>query len=134
MLSDERDRERLRAGVRTVAEMAAGPVVASITDGAVERANPTLFSIFDDDARLDSYLLATAADAQHATSTCRMGSPYEPTTVVGPDCGVLGVDGLRVVDASIFPAVPRANTHLTAVMVGELMADRISGTAPERKI
>jgi choline dehydrogenase-like flavoprotein len=35
------------------------------------------------------------------------------------------MDGLRVVDASIFPAVPRANTHLAAVMVGELMADRM---------
>nr|WTB36408.1 GMC oxidoreductase [Streptomyces sp. NBC_00830] len=51
--------------------------------------------------------------------------PDDPTTVVAPDCGVLGMDGLRVVDASIFPAVPRANTHLAAVMVGELMADRM---------
>lgn len=125
MLSDERDRERLRAGVRMAAEMAAGPEVAAITDGTVERANPTLFSVLDDDSRLDSHLLATAADAQHATSTCRMGSPDDLTTVVAPDCGVLGVEGLRVVDASIFPTVPRANTHLTAVMVGELMADRI---------
>lgn len=125
MLSDERDRERLRAGVRMAAEMSAGPTVAAITDGAVDRANPTLFSVLDDDTRLDSHLLATAADAQHATSTCRMGRPDDPTTVVAPDCGVLGVDRLRIVDASIFPTVPRANTHLTAVMVGELMADRI---------
>jgi choline dehydrogenase-like flavoprotein len=87
--------------------------------------NGRLLSILDDDAQLDDHLLATAADAQHATSTCRMGDPASGDTVVDPDCRVLGVDGLRVVDASIFPSVPRANTNLAAIMAGELMADRL---------
>lgn len=127
MLSDERDRERLRVGMRMLAEMSRDPAVAAITDGTVDETNAALFSVLDDDTRLDSFLLATVADLQHATSTCRMGSPNDPATVVAPDCSVLGVDGLHVVDASVFPAVPRANTHLTAVMVGEMMADRITG-------
>ncbi|GAA3546807.1 GMC family oxidoreductase N-terminal domain-containing protein [Amycolatopsis ultiminotia] len=126
MLSDERDRARLRAGIRALVELARGEDAAAIADGPLDRVNATLLSVLDDDARLDEHLLTTAADAQHATSTCRMGDPGRPGTVVDPACRVLGVDGLRVVDASIFPSVPRANTNLTAIMAGELMADRLS--------
>ncbi|MFF5986796.1 GMC family oxidoreductase [Prauserella flavalba] len=126
MLSDERDLARLRAGIRALVELARGDAVAAIADGPVDRVNTTLLSVLDDDARLDDHLLATAADAQHATSTCRMGDPGDARTVVDPECRVLGVDGLRVVDASILPSVPRANTNLTAIMAGELMADRIA--------
>jgi choline dehydrogenase len=54
-----------------------------------------------------------------------MGSPDDPRTVVDPDCRVLGVNGLRVIDASIMPDVVRANTHLACVMIGELMAERL---------
>jgi len=125
MLSDERDRARLRAGIRALVELARGDEAAAISDGSVDRVNATLLSVLDDDALLDDHLLATAVDAQHATSTCRMGDPNDPTTVVDPQCRVLGVDGLHVVDASIFPSVPRANTNLTAIMTGELMAERI---------
>ncbi|MER5771219.1 GMC family oxidoreductase [Streptomyces sp. NPDC001985] len=125
MLSDARDLARLRTGVREVLELARGPEVAAIAAGAPDRLNAALLAAVDDDALLDRHLLATASDAQHATSTCRMGDPSDPGTVVGPDCRVLGIEGLRVVDASVFPAVPRANTHLAAVMAGELMADRL---------
>jgi choline dehydrogenase len=55
-----------------------------------------------------------------------MGSPGEETTVVDPDCRVLGVDGVRVIDASIIPEVPRANLHLTVVMIAERMAARMA--------
>jgi choline dehydrogenase-like flavoprotein len=126
MLSDERDLARMRAGVRALVDMARCDAVAAISDGSIERVNTALMSVLDDDAQLDDHLLATAADAQHATSTCRMGDPGDATTVVDPACRVLGIDGLRVVDASIFPSVPRANTNLTAIMAGELMADRLS--------
>lgn len=125
MLSDERDLARLRSGLRALVEMARGDDVTAISDGAIDRVNAGLLSVLDDDAQLDDHLLATAADAQHATSTCRMGDPSHAGTVVDPHCRVLGVDGLRVVDASIFPSVPRANTNLTAIMAGELMADRL---------
>lgn len=125
MLSDERDRARLRAGIRALVEMARSDAVADIADESIDRVNSTLLSVLGNDAELDDYLLATAADAQHATSTCRMGDPDDATTVVDPDCRVLGVAGLHVVDASIFPSVPRANTNLTAIMAGELMAGRL---------
>lgn len=126
MLSDERDLARLRDGVRALVELARGPEAAAVVEGSVEAVNDRLFAVLDDDAELDDLLLATAVDAQHGTSTCRMGAPGDPGTVVDPSCRVLGVDGLRVVDASIFPAVPRANTNLASIMVGELMADRLT--------
>jgi choline dehydrogenase-like flavoprotein len=61
-----------------------------------------------------------------------MGSPDDDTTVVDPDCRVLGVDGLRVIDASVIPEAPRANLHLTVVMIAEHMAESIrNGGEPE---
>ena len=57
-----------------------------------------------------------------------MGRPDAPDTVVDPDRPArLGVDGLRVVDASVFPSVPRANTHLSALAVAEALAERLGG-------
>ncbi|WP_433701035.1 GMC family oxidoreductase [Nocardiopsis sp. CA-288880] len=125
MLSDVRDLARLRSGIRELVELARGDEVARIASEPVERLNRDLFRALDDDNRLDDHLLSTAADAQHAVGTCRMGAPDAPTSVVDPQGRVLGVEGLRVVDASILPSVPRANTNLTVIMVGELMADRI---------
>lgn len=125
MLSDERDLSRLRRGVRELVDLASRPETAAVTRGPLEEANRELFAALDDDRALDAHLLATVGDAQHGTSTCRMGSPGDADTVVDSACRVLGVEGLRVVDASVFPSVPRANTNLAAIMVGELMADRL---------
>lgn len=125
MLSDERDRARMRHGVRTLVGLALRPEVGEITEGSLEKENEALFSVLDSDSRLDDHLLGTVVDAQHGTSTCRMGAADDPGTVVDSECRVLGVDGLYVVDASVFPSVPRANTNLATIMAGELMADRI---------
>ncbi|MFA3837791.1 GMC family oxidoreductase [Streptomyces aureus] len=125
MLSDERDLSRMRQGVRALVDLARRPETAEITAGPLERENEALFSVLDSDGELDDYLLGTVVDAQHGTSTCRMGTADGSDTVVDSDCRVLGVDGLRVVDASVFPSVPRANTNLATIMAGELMADRL---------
>ena len=54
-----------------------------------------------------------------------MGAPDDPRTVVDPDCRVLGVDNLRVIDGSIMPDVPRANTNLPIMAIAEHMAARL---------
>ena len=56
-----------------------------------------------------------------------MGPIDDPRSVVDSDCRVIGVEGLRVVDASIMPEVPRANTHMTTVMIAEHIAARMNG-------
>jgi 5-(hydroxymethyl)furfural/furfural oxidase len=119
MLDDPRDRERLRDGVRRLLEIAGRPATQAIGELA-----PLAFDPADDEA-LDAFALATVGDTQHATSTCAMGAPGDPRAVVDPDCRVLGFRGLRVVDASVMPFVPRANTHLTTVMIAETMAERM---------
>ncbi|MFE1885189.1 GMC family oxidoreductase [Streptomyces diastatochromogenes] len=63
--------------------------------------------------------------SHHVATTARMGSPDDTTTVVDPDCRVLGVDGLRVIDQSVMPEVIRGNPLLTVLMLAERMADRI---------
>ena len=135
MLDDERDRSRMRDGVRYLAELASHDTVASIADQVFVSTGgwvagdsepltlAMLTSLSDGD--LDQLCLAVAGDTQHATSTCRMGSAEDPTTVVDSQCRVHGFDGLRVVDASVMPVVPSANTHLTALMIGEKVADML---------
>jgi 5-(hydroxymethyl)furfural/furfural oxidase len=61
----------------------------------------------------------------HPSSTCRMGPASDPDAVVDRTGRVHGIDGLRVVDASIFPTSPRANLHFTVVAVAEKLADSI---------
>jgi len=74
---------------------------------------------------LDEWLFAECSDAQHASGTCRMGAAGDPRSVVDPACRVIGVSGLRVVDASVMPEVVRANTNLSTIMVAEKIADTI---------
>lgn len=126
MLSHERDRARMRHGIRTLVDLASREETTSILEGSIEQENKLLFAALENDAALDEYLLGSVGDAQHGTSTCRMGATDQTSTVVDPMCQVLGVEGLHVVDASIFPSVPRANTNLAAIMVGEMMADRLA--------
>ena len=75
----------------------------------------------------DDWLLADCSDAQHGAGGCCMG-PAEVTdgrSVVDPDGRVRGIAGLRVADASIMPYDCKANTCLTAIMIGEHIADRM---------
>ena len=61
----------------------------------------------------------------HVSGTCRMGSPDDPEAVVDSNCRVIGVSGLRVVDASIFPTLMAAGTNLPVIMAAEKVADAI---------
>lgn len=126
MLSDPRDLRRLRTGVRLMSELVDTAPIRDICDGDPWRVNTELqTALAGSDHDLDGYLRRTIVDTQHGTSTCQMGAVDKPTTVVDSECRVLGLENLRVVDASVFPFVPRANTNLTAIMIGEAMADRI---------
>lgn len=65
-------------------------------------------------------MLSVADDSAHIAGTCRLGD--EMSGVVAGDFRVHGVKGLRVADISVAPAIPLANTNLTAVMIGEMAA------------
>ncbi len=124
MLDDERDLNRLRDGVGRLLDLVHQPAFSEISSSIIRAGDFKPLSECQGDT-LDEWMMAFAGDTQHGTCTCRMGAEDDSRTVVDSECRVLGVDGLRVVDASIMPNVPRANTHLTAVMIGEKMADML---------
>ena len=78
-------------------------------------------------ARLESWVAERATPFFHPVGTCRMGRSDDPDAVVDASCRVHGVSGLRVIDASIMPTIPRAATNLTAIMIGEKMAHTLRG-------
>lgn len=65
----------------------------------------------------------------HPAGTCRIGSPGDPEAVIDPHCGVLGTDGLHIVDASIMPTIVRGNTNIPVIMVAERAADLLLADA-----
>lgn len=107
MLTDERDLPGMRAAVRLAVEVAEHPAVREVADVLP-------FDASDDGIR------AALGDYVHATGTCRIG------TVVDGRCAVAGHEALTVCDASVMPAVPRANTHLPTVLVAERVAAMLS--------
>jgi choline dehydrogenase len=77
------------------------------------------------DAALDRWLLNNVSTAHHLAGTCKMGPATDPKAVVDQYARVHGLQGLRVVDASIMPDVVRANTNATIIMMAERIADWI---------
>ncbi|MFM0658079.1 GMC family oxidoreductase [Paraburkholderia sediminicola] len=80
------------------------------------------------DAQLsDAQLLSSIAPMGHPVGTCAMGREVDPLAVVDDGYRVYDIDGLRVVDASVMPVIPSANTHLPTLMLAEHAAARIAG-------
>lgn len=82
------------------------------------------------DAALDAFIRDHAESALHPCGTCRMGRADDPMSVVDPECRVIGVEGLRVADSSIFPRITNGNLNGPSIMTGEKAADHILGRAP----
>jgi 5-(hydroxymethyl)furfural/furfural oxidase len=81
--------------------------------------------VLTDDAALEAFIRKATIGVWHASCSCRMGRPEDPMSVVDPNGRVKGIEGLRVVDASIFPVVPCANTNFPTLMSAEKIADAI---------
>ena len=118
-LSDPWDRARMREAVRLVDRLSRHPVYQTLI---TERVTPTEADLASDEA-LDAWLLAHATTQHHSSGTCKMGPATDPMAVVDQYGRVHGMEGLRVVDASVMPDVIRANTNATTIMIGERVAD-----------
>ena len=117
-LTTEKDRASMLAGVRIALDIASRPALK-----AIER--ETLSApASDSDADILEWAARVSQTVYHPTSTCAMGS------VVDAELRVLGVPGLRVVDASVMPTITRANTNAATIMIAEKAADLILGKAP----
>ena len=118
-LAESRDRERLRWGVRT-ALLLSGTDDLSPLFG--ERLTPTDADL-DSDQALDNWLMREAVTYSHICGTCKMGPASDHMAVVDQEGSVYGLDGLRVVDASIMPNLVRAPINPTVLAIGERISD-----------
>ena len=122
-LSVPQDLGPLVAGIRRAREIYAqaplrAVVGAEVFPGAEQRSG----------AQIEQFIRAAAETEYHPVGTCRMGA--DDAAVVDAQLRVRGVDGLRVVDASIMPTLVSGNTNAPTIMIAEKAADLILGTAP----
>ncbi|MAU43440.1 MAG: choline dehydrogenase [Yangia sp.] len=82
------------------------------------------------DDELDDFIRQHVESAYHPCGTARMGRADDPTAVVDPETRVIGVEGLRLADSSIFPRITNGNLNAPSIMTGEKAADHILGRAP----
>ena len=82
------------------------------------------------DEEIDDYIRNHVESAYHPCGACRMGSTDDPLAVVDPECRVIGIEHLRVADASIIPMVTNGNLNGPCLMIGEKAADHILGRDP----
>ena len=93
--------------------------------GAFITGGETLAGLLADEDALEAFIRRNVVGVWHVSCTCKMGSADDAMAVTDAAGRVHGVGGLRVVDASVMPAVPRANTNLPTIMIAEKMADAI---------
>ena len=120
-LSEPFDRERLRHGVRQALQLGRHEGLGEVLGDRLEPADPDLVS----DEALDAWMLREAVTFSHISGTCRMGPSSDPMAVVDQYGRVHGMEGLRVVDASIMPDLVTAPTNPAVLMIGERVADLV---------
>jgi choline dehydrogenase len=124
-LQTQHDIDCLTAAVRLIRELHAQPVLARYS-GAELAPGPHVRT----DAQIVDWLRDNTDTSYHPVSTCRMGRAGDPLAVVDDQCRVIGIEGLRVVDASVMPDVVSGNTNAPTIMIAEKAADMILGKTP----
>jgi 4-pyridoxate dehydrogenase len=123
-LATDNDWTTLRTGFRMLREIGRQAPLAPFI--AAENApSPACRS----DSDIDAHIRATAITVHHPMGTCKMGPPSDDTAVVDEELGVIGIDGLRVVDASVMPDLVGGNINAPVIMIAEKAADLIRGRA-----
>ena len=124
-MSLESDWEDFRRCIRLTREIFAQAAFAPYVKHEIQ---PGLAAQTDDE--LDDVIREHAESAYHPCGTCKMGRQDDPMAVVDPECRVIGVEGLRVADSSIFPRITNGNLNGPSIMTGEKASDHILGRAP----
>ena len=120
-LSDPWDLERMRQAIRLAVRLSEHPAFKDVIVKQISLTDADLAS----DSALDNWILRNVGQGYHSSGTCKMGPASDPKAVVDQYCRVYGLEGLRVVDASVMPDVIRANTNTTTIMIAERVADWI---------
>ena len=116
------DVEAWRQCIRLTREIIAQPAMDPFRGDEIQ---PGIEIASDDE--IDAWVRENVESAYHPCGTCRMGAADAATSVVDPECHVIGLEGLRVVDASVFPTVTNGNINAPAIMLAERASDLILG-------
>jgi choline dehydrogenase len=123
-LATEEDRRALREGVKMMREVAKQ---AALKPYIKEEFSPG--ADVKTDADIDAWIRRSSETIYHPVGTCRMGVAGDPMAVVDAECRVQGLQGLRVVDASVMPTLVGGNTNAPTIMIAEKISDAIRGRA-----
>ncbi|SRR5579871_686535 len=119
-MSHEDDWLEMRACVRLTRELFAQKAFDRYRGREIQPA-------VDSDGEIDEFIRQKVESAYHPSCSCRMGRASDPLAVVDPEARVIGVEGLRVVDASIMPSITNGNLNAPTIMLAEKAADHILG-------
>jgi len=124
-MSQEQDWEEWRRCIRLTREIFAQDAFKPFVKNEIQPGADV-----QSDAEIDAFVREHAESAYHPCGTCKMGTKDDPDAVVDSQGRVIGVEGLRVVDSSIFPRITNGNLNGPSIMVGEKMADHVLGKDP----
>jgi choline dehydrogenase len=124
-MSHDDDWDEFRRCIRLGREIISMPAMNPFRGDEIQPGN----HVISDDA-IDDFIREHAESAYHPCGTMRLGQASDPMAVVDPECRVIGVDGLRVADSSIFPRITNGNLNAPSIMVGEKASDFILGKQP----
>ncbi|MEY8099310.1 GMC oxidoreductase [Falsihalocynthiibacter sp. S25ZX9] len=125
-LDDARDIDEMVAGIKMTREMAQQGPWDEFRDGSLDEDLEGAT-----DADIAKWLRANANTEHHPVGTCRMGN--DEMAVTDSEGRVNGIDGLRVIDGSILPAVPSANIQAPIMMIAERIADKMVFSSQDRQ-
>lgn len=134
-LSDERDKAAMRDATRFAFELASSQSVSSVAGALLSDSDGTSAQWLSDasDAEIDDWALRQVGAYSHAACSCAMGDSRDEMAVVNERAEVIGYQNLWLCDASIFPTLPRANTHLPVVMVANRISAMLRETLSESR-
>jgi len=124
-LATDHDWATLRAGIRLAREIGEQPALVPFAAGEIAPGRDCR-----SDDQIDAHIRATAITVHHPLGTCKMGRASDPTAVVDSELKVLGVEALRIVDASVMPDLVGGNINAPVIMIAEKAADLIRGRTP----
>jgi choline dehydrogenase len=127
LFSEQSDVDRMVRGIRAARDIYGRRPLADMVEDELLPGKD-----LQTDAALGEWVRQVGAITQHAVGTCKMGADSDPWAVVDSQLRVHGVEGLRVIDASVMPNVPGGNTNAPAIMIAEKGADLIRGRALPR--
>ncbi|EIU7053106.1 choline dehydrogenase [Vibrio parahaemolyticus] len=126
-ISTEQDKQDWRDCIRLTREILNQPAMDEFRGDEIQ---PGLNITTDE--QIDEWVKQNVESAYHPSCSCKMGSDEDPLAVLDEQCQVRGIQGLRVVDSSIFPTIPNGNLNAPTIMVAERAADMILGNALEK--